>query len=165
MRSQKILLAALALASLLALISLGLWFSAARQNDGLIPRKYRSGLQYALYYPTRLPPGYQVDQTSFKREGDVLIFSIKRAGRKSMVVSQQGLPADQPTHEISKGQGQVNGSGGERNFQTAVGNVHIGLWGDKYVADIITGDSWIIINATGYTADEAAAVAKTFKGI
>jgi hypothetical protein len=144
---------------LLTMVMLGAgWFVFVRET-GPIPRAYRRGLDFSLYYPVSLPAGYYVDKASFKREGDVLIYIIRRPGHKSAVVSQQALPTDGPVHEVPKGHMTV---AGERNFMTAAGNVQIGLWGDKYVADIITNDSWIILNVTGYTADEAAAVAKSF---
>jgi hypothetical protein len=131
-------------------------------ESGSIPRTYRKGLDFSLYYPAQLPEGYYVDKRSFKREGAVLIFSIKRTGSKSVVVSQQALPTDQPVHKASNSPTPL---AGERDFKTAVGDVHIGLWGDKYVADIITDDSWIIMNMTGYTTDEAEAIVKALRAI
>jgi hypothetical protein len=129
-------------------------------DAGPIPKKYKQGLNFSLYYPESLPARYSVDQTSFKREGDVLIFSIKNNGGKNIAVSQQALPSEGVAHQENNAPLSIPG---ERVFTTSIGQVHLGLWGDKYVADIVTPKTWVILNVTGLTADQATAVAKTFR--
>jgi hypothetical protein len=52
---------------------------------------------------------------------------------------------------------------GERDFTTPIGKAHVGLWGTKYVCDIVTDDTWVILNATGFTADQITPVAQSFR--
>jgi len=132
------------------------WFFVFR-DTGPIPQQYRKGLDFTLYYPTKLPDGYEVDKGSFKREGKVLIFSINAPKGKNIAVSQQAAPADIPAHKPSPAPIDIPG---EIIFTVAAGSAQVSLWGDKYVADVITNDSWIIMNLTGFTEDEAVSVTK-----
>lgn len=133
-----------------------------RQNSGPIPQKYTDGLTITLYYPTRLPAGYTVDRNSFERQEDTLIFSIASPKGRNVSVSQQAAPADVPTRTTTATPVPI-ALPGERNFYTTAGQAHIGLWGDKYVSDIITPNgTWIVLNVTGFSADEATAVSKSF---
>lgn len=128
-------------------------------TSGPIPRAYRKGLDFALYYPTRLPPGYSVDQHSFKRQGTVLIFSIAAPNGKNIAASEQALPINGPAHQATAAPVQIPG---EKHFTTSIGDAHISLWGDKYVSDVITDQTWLILNVTGFTADEATAITQSF---
>lgn len=136
------------------------WLLAVR-DTGPIPRTYTRGLDITLYYPDRLPQGYTVDNSSFQRQDNVLIFSIKAPKGRNIAVSQQAAPADAPS--VEKTGNTPFTMPGERSFTTGIGHVNISLWGNKYVSDISTTEgTWIILNTTGFTADEAAAVAKSF---
>lgn len=134
------------------------WYFFIR-DTGPIPRKFTNGLHFNLYYPARLPDGYTVDGTSFKREGDVLVFSIIAPNNRNIAVSEQATPTDAPTHQTKDTPVKEPG---EKSFTTGIGSVHIGLWSDKYVSDIITDGTWIILNTTGFTTDEATAVTQGF---
>lgn len=135
------------------------WFFLVRET-GPIPRQYRKGLSITLYYPYKLPDGYTVDKQSFKREGDVLIFSINAPNGKNIAVSEASVPAGGVPQADSPVPFEI---AGERKLTTAIGAAHISLWGDKYVADIATPDgTWVILNVTGFTADQAAAVTNGF---
>jgi hypothetical protein len=132
-------------------------------NSGPIPRHYRKGLDFAIYYPTRLPEGYSVDGASLERKGDSILFSIHTPNGKNIVVSQQKTPPGGIPRESSPAPFQVPG---EKSFSTAIGLAHIGLWGDKYVSDIATAEgTWLILNVTGFTAKEAIAVTQSFTKI
>jgi hypothetical protein len=136
-----------------------LWWFAKRQN-GPIPRQYTKNLRYSLYYPTQLPQGFYVDQNSFQEQDNVLIFSIKAPNGKNIAVAQQPRPGDAPSHTKSN---SPVGIPGEKDFTTAIGQGHVGLWEDKYVADITTNKgTWIILNTTGFTTSDATKVAQSF---
>jgi hypothetical protein len=124
-----------------------------------IPRSVRHGVSYPLYYPANLPAGYSVDRTSFKNQDGVLIFSIKTPNGKNIAVSEQAVPLNLDLHPVSNAPVKIPG---ERDFTTPIGKGHVGLWSDKYVADITTDDTWIITNATGFTADQSTEVARSF---
>lgn len=141
---------------LLAAFAIGAWFFLTR-DTGPIPKQYRKGLDFSIYYPARLPDGYHVDEQSFKREDDSLIFSIKAPNNRNIAVSEQALPLDAPSHKTPPVE-----LPSEKTFNAPAGSVHISFWSDKYVADIITPETWIIMNVSGFTAKEASAIARTF---
>jgi cytoskeletal protein RodZ len=125
-----------------------------------IPVSMRHQLKFPLYYPTRLPNGYNVDKSSFKiQDKTVLIFSVLTPNGKNAAVTEEAVPTNTPTHQTSNSPIQIPG---EANFTAPIGQAHVGLWGDKYVADIVTPQTWIIINSTGLTLDQAKAVALSF---
>jgi len=143
---------------LLLVCSVGVLLLRSR-DTGPIPRNYSHGLDFQLYYPARLPSGYVVDPASFKREDSVLIFSIKAPRGRTIAISEQAIPT-RASHPTQSGPAPI---AGERSFQSNIGNVHISLWGDKYVSDVITDETWIILNVTGFTTDEATAVTQSFR--
>jgi len=138
----------------------GIWFFVLRPT-GPIPRQYRHGLDFQLYYPARLPAGYVVDPTSFKRDGDVLIFSITAPKGRNIAVSEQAIPSNVATHPVKSNAPVPLAS--EKSFQSPIGNVHISLWGDKFVSDTITDETWLILNVTGFTTNEATTITNSFK--
>jgi len=142
----------------LLLLVIASWLLFIR-DSGPIPRRYARGLDFTLYYPTTLPQGYGVDRQSFKRQGNVLIFSIFAPQNRNIAVSQQAIPLDMPVRQTTTTPLQIPG---QKQFSSAIGTVHIGLWGDKYVTDIVSEQTWIILNTTGFTANEATSIARSF---
>ncbi len=139
-------------------ISVSVWFFAIRSN-GPIPRKYTRGLQFTLYYPTRLPDGYQVDRTSFANKDGSLIFNISSPGGRQIGVSEQALSSGMPTHQKTTAPINIPG---QRDFDTPIGHAYLSFWGSNYVADITTEQTWIILNVSGLKADEATQLAQSF---
>jgi hypothetical protein len=145
---------------LLALAGSTAWWFFKVRDVGPIPKKYTRDLKIKLYYPTRLPEGYSVNVNSFERQDDVLIFSIKAPNGKNVAVAQQAIPPDAPARTNKRTPIPLPS---EKSFQTGIGAAQISLWGDKFVSDIITsGGTWIIMNVSGFTMDEATTVSQSF---
>lgn len=158
-RSKKGRVLILSVAGAMAVLGLLLGWLFILPEMGLIPGKYRRGIDVTLYFPARLPEGYHVNKSSFKREGDVLIFSIDAPKGRNIAVSEQAAP----NGVVRKPASPIQPSSAEKDFVTSIGQAHVGLWGDKFVTDIATSEgAWIILNTTGFTADEATAVANSF---
>lgn len=133
------------------------------RDTGLIPRQYRKGLDFTMYYPTRLPSGYEVDRTSFERKDSSIIFSIKAPKGKNIAVSLQAIPPGGAPQNTSSAPFEI---AGEKTLNTAIGIAHITLWGTKYVSDIATSDgTWIILNVTSFTTQQAVEVTQSFTRI
>lgn len=147
--------------TIVVLAGIAIWLGyAAFNNSEPIPRHYRKGLDFSLYFPTQLPAGYYVDKKSFKREGNVLIFSITDKFGRTFGVSQQTAPPEALAAPQSNKPVTIPG---EKNFELPIGKAHISLWGDKYVSDIVTNDgSWIIINVTSLDANQATSLTRRF---
>jgi hypothetical protein len=127
-----------------------------------IPHSASKNLKYDLYYPYNLPPGYTVDKASFVQKDGALIFSIRSANGKSIAVSEEAVPSTAPTRGNSNSPVPIPG---EKSFSSGIGQVHIGLWGANYVADIITPQTWIILNVSGFTVDQAQSVSQSFQPV
>lgn len=138
------------------------WLLVLR-NRGPIPYNVRHNISFTLYYPKRLPQGYTVDRTSFVQKNGVIIFSVTTPNGKNIAVSEQAVPSSLPARSTTPA--PPTQIPGQRNFTTPIGTAHLSLWGDKYVSDIVTSQTWIILNVTGLTADQASAVAQSFVGI
>ena len=158
-RRKKLVLAITTGVIILA-VGFALWIFTIR-DTGPIPRKYTKGLDLTLYYPTRLPSGYAVDPRSFERKENSIIFSISAPKRRNIAVSLQATPTDMPIQSAPRG--TPVGIPGERNFSTGIGQAHLSLWGDKYVSDIVTTrGTWIILNVSGFTTEEATKITQSF---
>ena len=149
------------IAVLVAFFAGGAWAVQHYRNDsGLIPGKYTHGLAFPLYYPTNLPSGYTIDRTSFKRQGNVLIFNIIAPLGPTIAVSEEAIPKN-----LNLTQNQ-NPSGialpDQHNFSTAIGNAQVSLWGDKFVSSVVTQKTWLILNVTGYKIDDAQKITQAF---
>lgn len=128
------------------------------------PRGVRKGITFPLYYPYTLPAGYSVDRNSFQQKDGVVIFSINAPSNRNIAVSEQALPVPAPTHPKDSSPVPLP-STTEKNYSLSIGAAHIGFWGDRYVSDIITSRSWVILNVTHFTADEAVTVTQYFKPV
>lgn len=131
-------------------------------NTKPIPGKYRQGLGYPLYYPSNLPKGYKVDRTSYVRNDKTLIFSIQAPNGKNIAVSEQHIPAglDLSQHPATNPAGIALPD--QRNFTTAAGSAQISFWGDKLVSSLVTDNTWIILNVSGFKLDDAQKVTQAF---
>jgi hypothetical protein len=127
-----------------------------------IPGKYRQGLDYPLYYPSNLPKGYSVDRTSFQLQRKVLIFNIKAPSGKNIAVAEEHIPSG-----VDLSQHPQNNPAGvtlpdQRDFNTPAGAAEISFWGDKLVSSLVTENTWITLNVSGHTMDDAQKVTQAF---
>jgi hypothetical protein len=156
-RPHKALLLA-GLACLTVCLLLGtLWI---RANAKPIPRKYRNGLTFPLYYPYHLPRGYSVDRSSFTRpQKAVLAFSINTPLKRNVAVTEERIPQGVTLTQSSP-------SGIDlpflHNFTTGIGPAQVSLWGQNMVCSIVTTQTWIILNVTGLTTATSLSVAESF---
>lgn len=149
--------AALVAIVVVTLIGSSMWRKSSAASP--IPSQYSSGLSFPLYFPTSLPSGYRVDESSFQRQDAVLIFNVVSPAGKTLAVSEEASPTTAPSRGSANAPVAI---AGERSFSSPAGQTHIGLWGDKYVADIMADRTWIIINGTGFTADQLTPIANSF---
>ncbi len=145
-----------------AMLSVAVGIIFLNRDNGPFPPSITKKVEFQLYYPSRLPTGFSVDKESFSFKDGVAIFTIRTPYNRSVSVSQQAAPADAPVQQ-SLAPGAPVQIPGERSFPTNIGQGHIGLWGENYVADITTEETWIIINVTGLTADQAMPLAQSFR--
>lgn len=136
-----------------------LWYLA---NDKPIPRQYRSGLNFPLFYPQNLPHGYRVDRNSFQRQGKVLIFNLLAPGKRNMAVSEEVLPAGLDLTGNSNGPAGFTPAG-QKNFTTAIGPAEYRLFGSHTIVSIVSQKTWIVINVTNIPQQTAIDVASSLQ--
>ena len=138
-------------------VSAGTWLVL---NTKPIPGKYRQGLNFELYYPKNLPAGYTVNRSSFQRDDKVLIFSINAPNGRQIAVSEEQIPVG-----LDLSQHTANPSAiklpDQDTFTTSIGSAQTSFWGDKYVTSLVTQNTWIILNVTGFTNKESEKVAQS----
>jgi hypothetical protein len=131
-------------------------------NTKPIPGKYRQGLNFPLYYPANLPQGYTVDHNTFERKGAVLIFVVDTPNGKHIAVSEEHVPVGLDLSQHPPDNSPIK-LPDEDNFTTAVGTAQISLWGANLVCSLVTPNTWIILNISGFTNSQAELVAQSFK--
>ncbi|HEY2003646.1 MAG TPA: hypothetical protein VGH44_00850 [Candidatus Saccharimonadia bacterium] len=138
-------------------IAAGTWLVV---NTKPIPEKYRQGLNYPLYYPTNLPNGYVVDRSSFQRKTNVLVFNINTPSGRNIAVSEERIPlgVDLSQHPNSSGLALPD----QREFTTTAGTAEISFWGNKLVSSLVTPDTWVVLNVSGFTMNDAEKVTQSF---
>jgi hypothetical protein len=155
--SGRVVLLAVATIGILA-IPAAIWLII---NTKPIPGKFRQGLSYPLYYPASLPKGYKVDRASFQRKDMVIIFNIIAPNGKNIAVAEQHIPPD-----VDLSQHPHNTTGitlpDQRDFATRAGNAEISFWGDKLVSSLVTDNTWIILNVSGFKMDDAQKITQAF---
>jgi hypothetical protein len=110
-----------------------------------IPKHVQSAVNFPLYYPAQLPPGWRIDTTSFSVASDVVLYRVVNANDPSKGASisiqpqQDGLDIDQfYKKNLAK----------STQFTTPLGQAAIGQSElNTRVGSIVTGDSWILITA------------------
>ena len=130
-------------------------------NTSPVPVKFSKGLAFPIYYPKPLPENFSVDQTSFTQRDNTLIFSIKGSSGRNIAVSEAARPSNL---DLS---GSNNPMGikipNNQTFSTPLGDAKLEVWGDKTVVSLPTPSTWIILNVTGISSQDAISVARSFQ--
>jgi hypothetical protein len=135
----------LSLILLFGLIALGIvaaWYKIAGSTS-IVPKKIQTSVDFSVYYPKDLPPGYELDAESFRlAEPGVVLFAVNYGDRKDIVFSEQQQP---PSSDIDKfitsymplntvlqlplGQARIGAYGSAPNIRTVVSlPIHNGPW-------------------------------------
>lgn len=127
------------------------------------PLSEQIGINYPLFYPRHLPPGYAVDETSFQKRDKVVIFNLSTPIGRNIAVSEEAIPPGVNLSAPSNTSGALNIPNSPRLlFNTSAGPAYADLWGDKYVCSIVTPNTWIILNVSGFTSQQVQLIAQAF---
>lgn len=116
-----------------------LWRS---QTSNPIPIAVQESVTYPLYYPTELPPGYQIDQFSFQANNQVVLYSLTKQGSPSIAVSIQARPNGFDFDDFNNK--QLRGS---KAIANDAGDGLVGLYADRILGSLLTDKSWVLVNA------------------
>ncbi len=135
-------------ASLLVVVIGGLVLLASQhKTTGPFPASVRKQASFALYYPTELPAGWDVDQHSIGGNSQAVTYGITSNKSTKFAVSIQAIPADFDFTVFKKKFFSTD------EFTTKIGSALVGEVGNSLVASIRTNDnSWILINTSYQTS-------------
>jgi len=123
-----------------------------------IPETIRSQVSFPLYYPTKAPANWHVDESSYSATSDVVMYTLNNDAGQKFFVSIQPPPSNFNYDGFKK---QFSGND---EFNTDLGSVFIGNVATSAIASIRTNDgSWIIISAADpATKSELPTLARYF---
>lgn len=130
---------------LMVLGGLGVWFMTGRSQNGagFITPELRAKTNFPIYYPTKLPEGFSIDETSIALDEDVLFFTFTNKTQQ-VTVSQVAMPDFDPGLSWS----------GFEEMSLPVGKGYIGRNGGRSVALIATKKTLLNIVASPNVSDD-----------
>lgn len=116
-------------------------YQLCRPHNPLPPQVIES-VTYPLYYPAKLPKGYQIDEQSFKANNQVVIYSLTKTGKPAMAISIQPKPANFNFDDF-----HLKKLSGSKELLTRSGKAVIGVYGERTVGSLVTNKSWVLLTA------------------
>jgi hypothetical protein len=148
-KSRRRLIIAGAVVVITAAIGTGVIYQTGRRINQL-PETIANQVTFPLYYPAKMPPGFQLDKDSFSATSQVVTYSVTYGDSRNLVVSQQPTPKDFDFEKF-----YLNSLFGAKEVITPLGKAVIGQIDEAAFASIVTDRTWIIVNAkSGLTAIE-----------
>lgn len=129
------------------LTSIGVIFnqlSKSSDNGSPVPIPIQKGVAFPIYYPdpARLPAGFILDQNSFNRNGQVVVYSIDYDDKK-IAFTIQAKPSEDEIKTFYTNQLPLR-----NETKTEAGTAMIGILNNQTFASLTTSDqAWLIITA------------------
>jgi hypothetical protein len=137
-------------------VGVGVLLLAPLLSKSPVPAEIADKALFDVYYPSRLPAGYTIDQDSFQFvENDVLVFSAKKAdGSGTIAFTEQAKPEDYDFNEFNKGLNKP------QKLHSGDYTAILGQLGDNQPILSVTSDStWVLVRS------EARVSAQDYKTI
>ena len=104
---------------------------------------FQKQVDYALYYPTKLPVGYEVDESTISSGDGVVIYQISHTSGDKINVSLQKKPDGFDYEEFYRETLQS-----PKSELLPIGKITFGKINRGSLASIEAGNTWILINST-----------------
>lgn len=135
---------------LFGLLAIALLASIYTMNSrpSLVPKKIQQAVDFSIYYPGSLPPGYTLDIGSFQlAESGVILFKITYGDKKDMVFSEQQQPSGNDIDKFVSSYLPLNSG-----VQLPLGQAKVGAYGSapaiRTVLSLpIRNGPWLIVTA------------------
>lgn len=113
----------------------------------------------ALFYPQKLPTGYQVDRTNFQTSNGVIIFSASNNGPRIIFTVQKTAPSFDYEDFYNR---QLQSS---QRLNTIYGQAVVGKSQDHYLGSLVSNGTWLILSANSgdVTSDDMVLVMQNLK--
>ncbi|HYH74455.1 MAG TPA: hypothetical protein VD735_00680 [Candidatus Saccharimonadales bacterium] len=122
------------------------WYVLSRRNESPFPPAIRTNTNLTLFYPTTLPEGYALDETSIDQTNDVISYVAEKPGKPSRYINFSIQPrADKFDFNTFYNTTLVKSF----KFTTTLGEATVGSMqsNGNTVGSLINGDTWIIVSA------------------
>jgi hypothetical protein len=140
---------------------LGAWYLIANKNP--IPAKFTSQkVGFTVYYPKKLPAGFRVAPGSFTLTNNTLVFNINSDDGKIIPVSEQVVPSGQTANDLVPAPTSIKVTDSQ-DIDINGGKSAISTWKDKTLTSTVIGNTWIILNATNTTPENAIILTRAFE--
>jgi hypothetical protein len=146
----------------IVIVILGAYLFFTFQDAGTLPKNVTKASNLTLYYPTKLPKGYRLDQSTAKYSGGVVFFTLKDvAGNRQVVFTEQAAPANPPDFDaIQKSYSNF------KKISIAGGQGVIGTYRQAPTAIILTNTTLINMSGSSNTPlDTATALVKSLQSL
>lgn len=126
---------------LLAAGAAGYWYKSNMLSSP-IPANIRASVNFPLIYPTKLPSGYHLDNTSFSSSGGVVLYSAQNGPGNKIAFTVQQRPSGFDFNNFYK-QGLTDPS----TFDTSLGQAALGTANGRPLGSLLTDTSWLLVSS------------------
>ncbi len=140
-RRRRPLIAALLVLLIAAAGGGGYWYRSNRLASP-VPDDVRASVNFPILYPSQLPSGYRLDDSSFSTSGGVVLYSaVNPAGTKIAFTDQQ-RPSNFNFNNFYK-QGLSNST----TFDTPLGQAALGTANGRPLGSLVSDNSWVLVSS------------------
>lgn len=129
---------------IVAIIGIGSGYLFLHRNSAPIPQAIRTSFDFPLFYPSKLPEGWRIDDKSFSKGVEVLTYTAITDTNQKVVISIQPQPKAFDFDNFYK---ETLGKSSQFTATLGQGATGEGEGGYK-IGSLTTGDSWILISTT-----------------
>jgi len=123
------------------------------------PKDIRSNTTTPLYYPTKLPPKFTINQNSFSEKNGVVLYSFDTPDGNKLNVTVEKAPKNYNFDDLYGTTMEDT-----KTVATPLGSAHIGTLGENTMASLVTGGTWILaVYSQSGASDDLASIMKSFK--
>lgn len=83
-----------------------------KKDSGPVPKNISQSVSFPIYYPSALPPGYQLEKNAFSVQNGIVFYHLVN-GDSTIVISEQTSPSNPLDLKNTPGFGEVPSTAGE----------------------------------------------------
>lgn len=141
------------------------WKYLKQKSSNLLPAGYTSqALGFTIYYPKDLPDGFRVAPNSFTTQDGAMIFYIDTPDGKNLPVSEQTIPDGSTADQLVPAPPNIKVTQSE-DIGIPGAKSSYAVMEERTITSTVIDKTWIIINSTSTSKENAIAVTKAFKKI
>lgn len=123
------------------------------------PPNIQTNSQVQLFYPNKLPPGFEVDKTKMHFANGALIYDAKKADLRLVFTLQKTPPNYNYTNFYQQDLKNL------QDLNSPYGKAVVGRYQDRVLGSLVSGNTWLLLstNSTSVTNDDMSLVISNLK--